>query len=499
MYSLAPHLKKGRFTEEEDKLLSDAIEKYGLNFKKISALILPARTSAQLSDHYNTLTNKEDNIWTIDQDMKLLTLHQEHGTDWAKIATYFKNKSRVQLRHRRTALTRYQQRGVTLYQIPRNNFRDKATIKDAVVFQKVPVNAKMKGDVRELDDIDREIIKYFQTVNVPMTKAGRKKKFYTPSELESYTRQMYNILNLMSANLNIPSDLDGYDGLTEMDKQLLYALKNLPSNAVNGSLSQKIEKTRLKMFQNRDSDDEGKHFIPPLPFGGHMKTNKSNQMINYSLYIDTIFTENRDMKLTTPEEVIKVIGETVNNQYDKFAELVVSPCEMQKKRAYQKIYILGPNELMKKETCHNKSIHNLFQSLPSTSRVTSVEKRPTIPSVTRQTLNDVDMHNFPSIKPSYWSLLGYQGIESVRKTVNVDVRIDDEELNLRVMLEKGRRASLLLRTRLVQLFKFPIIMSQIMPPESLEDRECIFVSDQASEKASASSGRKRKMIKEEPE
>ncbi|XP_051155066.1 snRNA-activating protein complex subunit 4 [Leptopilina boulardi] len=497
MYSLAPHLKKGRFTEDEDKLFLDAIEKYGLNFKKISALVLPARTSAQLSDHYNTLTNKDDNSWTVDQDMKLLQLHKEHGKNWSKIATFFDNKSRVQLRHRCTALSRYEQRGMDLQQIPRNNYRDKIVNKDIVVFHKI--TTKNQNDFKDLDEIDMEIINYFQSVNIPMTKSGRKKKYYTPSELDLATRKMYNILNLMSANLTIPYDLDEYDCLNERDKQILYALKNIRQDAINGKMSEKIEETRLRLFNNSENLTEN-HFVPPLPFGGYTRTHKYNQMINYSLYIDTVFTENRNWQFETPENIIKLIGETMNEQYDKIGNLMTKPSNIEDRRLYQKIYILGPNELMKKENapCHSRQIHNLFHSLPTRSRLLVSDTKLSPDDVNYHTRKmESDMENFPSFKPCYSTLLGYQGIESVRKTVNATQRIlIDEEIELLKMSEFSRWQLMTLRTRLVQLFKFPIIMSQIMPPESIEERDCLFVDKKVKKtKICAQSTRKRKIAK----
>lgn len=513
MYSLAPHLKKGRFTEEEDKLLNEAIEKYGLNFKKISALVLPARTSAQLSDHYNTLTNKEDNSWTVSQDTKLLELYHEHGKNWSKIATFFDNKSRVQLRHRWTALSRYEQRGLNLRQIPRNNYRDKLAQKEMIVFQKV--TTRSDNDLKDYDAIDMEIINYFQSVNIPVTKAGRRKKFYTPNELEQQTRKMYNILNLLGANLSIPTDLDEYDCLNERDKQLLSSLKNLPSDALNGKISENIERTRIRLFGNSETSDE--HYVPPLPFGGYTRTQKYNQMINYSLYIDTVFTENRDMHFETLPIISQLIGEEANHQYDKFANLLSSPCRHDGKRQYQKIYILGPNELMKKENapCHSQQIHNLFQFQSTVSRpITSVNLLKSNSSYCANTV-EVNLENFPSLKPCYTTIIGFQGIESVRKTIrrNNDINIDDDDdddndnnynqtVDLVKMSEFCRRSLVTLRTRLVQLFKYPIIMSQIMPPESVEERDCLFTSDDKKRKnppTKTSRSQKKRKIKVEAE
>ena len=484
MYSLAPHLKKGRFTEEEDKLLIDAIEKYGLNFKKISAFVLPARTSAQLSDHYNTIANKEENVWTIEQDSKLIDLYREYGNDWAKIATFFDSKGRVQLRHRYTALVRYRKRGYDLDEIPRNNARDKSS-RQGLVFQKIPMNSvQTMIQLNSADEIDDQILDYFNRMVAPSVRVGRPQKFYHSKEVEVLTKKLYNILQQMSANLNIPYDLDEFDCMTEKEKQLLTSLKNFNYSAVHGTFSKKVEHTRLMMFgSGSKSREEGgqekdNHFIPPLPFGTCSKTNKFQQMINCEPFLDRNIVCNEEKIFETPFSIIQLIGEPVNNQFDKLGELFAKPsCGTGKQRS-RRIYILTPADLMKKEIHKQIIIENrnqIAQSVPSTSRASTPDVT-ILGSYTRNKLafSETELQNFPAVKPNYWTLLGYQRIldaENEMKNKNNYLEVDKNKMSV-----KGRMALNLLQARLIQLFKYPIIMSQIIPPENFHETELIFES-----------------------
>ena len=487
MYSLAPHLKKGRFTDEEDQLFMNAIEKYGLNFKKISALVLPARTSAQLSDHYNTIINsKQQNVWTVEQDSKLLTLYDEYGNDWAKISTFFDDKSRVQLRHRHSSLLRYHKRGIALNDIPRDTSRQKITNPQYSVFHKVPKasckNSTQAQQQQKFEDVDQEIIDYFHKVNVPPSKAGRKQKYYQEKELESITRKMHNLLQFLNVKLNIPYDLDDYDCLSEKDKQLLHSLKNLSHDSTYGAYSRRVEQTRLVMFgfgaqeeEEEEEEEEDEHFIPPLPFGTLKRTDRVHQMINYGHFIDDKFLQERKMTFETPCNIIEPIGEDMHYEFDKLGELLIRRNYKSQKQIMNSIYILTPDELERREmVSRNQMVRNMF--LPSTSKASNSEITVLATCQNNIVSQGYDVDNILSLKPDYWTLLGYQQILIAMKEMNSEnkvVGVGSMTLGKKIR-EKGRIALDLLRTRLVQLFKYPIIMSQVMPPEPSHEEEINF-------------------------
>ncbi|RZF43885.1 hypothetical protein LSTR_LSTR007221, partial [Laodelphax striatellus] len=98
--TLAPHLKKGRFSPEEDELLLRAVEKYGLSFRSAAALF-PNRTAVQIKGRYiRKMENaKTKGRWSLEEDKTLLKLVDEIGVGkWKKISEHFTTRTRTQVR-----------------------------------------------------------------------------------------------------------------------------------------------------------------------------------------------------------------------------------------------------------------------------------------------------------------------------------------------------------------------------------------------------------------
>ncbi|RZF33666.1 hypothetical protein LSTR_LSTR007044 [Laodelphax striatellus] len=100
--TLDPHLKKGRFTPKEDKLLLTAIDKRGLSFRS-AATLFKNRTARQIKGRY---IRKMENArtkgrWSLEEDKTLLKLVDEIGVGkWKKISEHFKTRTRTQVRQR---------------------------------------------------------------------------------------------------------------------------------------------------------------------------------------------------------------------------------------------------------------------------------------------------------------------------------------------------------------------------------------------------------------
>nr|CAD7589112.1 unnamed protein product [Timema genevievae] len=112
-YSIAPHIKKGRFTSGEDQMIITALQRYGKNFKQI-ARFLPDRTPVQIRDRYNSnlqyLDRKEPYKWTQEKDLKLLEMVEQFGDkSWSHIAKEFVGHTRSHVRQRWLTISKFQQ------------------------------------------------------------------------------------------------------------------------------------------------------------------------------------------------------------------------------------------------------------------------------------------------------------------------------------------------------------------------------------------------------
>lgn len=102
-HSLDPTLKRGRWTEEEDRILLEAFNKMGSVWNKIAQLI-PGRTDDQCSKRYNDVLDPSvrDRLreWTEEEDDTLLQLVETYGTQWRTISTHMKGRTGLTCRNR---------------------------------------------------------------------------------------------------------------------------------------------------------------------------------------------------------------------------------------------------------------------------------------------------------------------------------------------------------------------------------------------------------------
>ncbi|ANB13243.1 Bas1p [Sugiyamaella lignohabitans] len=107
-HSLDPKLKRGRWTEHEDKVLVEAYKKMGPVWHRIAQLI-PGRTDDQCSKRYNDVLDPRisDRLrpWSAEEDAKLLELVQKHGTKWRTISNVIDGRTGLTCRNRWRKLT----------------------------------------------------------------------------------------------------------------------------------------------------------------------------------------------------------------------------------------------------------------------------------------------------------------------------------------------------------------------------------------------------------
>jgi hypothetical protein len=90
-YSCNPKIKKGKFTNEEDKLIKKYVEIYGdKNWKKIENFI-PNRTKKQIRERYiNYIKMEKKNfIWNKNLEKKLIEYYLLYNGSWVKISKIF--------------------------------------------------------------------------------------------------------------------------------------------------------------------------------------------------------------------------------------------------------------------------------------------------------------------------------------------------------------------------------------------------------------------------
>ncbi|KAE8155078.1 Homeodomain-like protein [Aspergillus avenaceus] len=108
-HSLDPSLRKGRWTNDEDKLLRDAYERLGPSWKEI-ALLIPGRKDDQCAKRYNDILKPscEHRLrgWDPEEDDYLRAKVTELGHKWAVIAAGLPGRPPLTCRNRWRKLSR---------------------------------------------------------------------------------------------------------------------------------------------------------------------------------------------------------------------------------------------------------------------------------------------------------------------------------------------------------------------------------------------------------
>lgn len=100
--------RKFKFNDEEDNNLRELVSQYGTDNWNIIASMLNGRTPRQCRDRWNHYLSQEENKkpWTEAEDFKLINYYQDIGSKWATIATYFPDRTAVDIRNRCCRLLR---------------------------------------------------------------------------------------------------------------------------------------------------------------------------------------------------------------------------------------------------------------------------------------------------------------------------------------------------------------------------------------------------------
>ena len=96
-----PLYRKVMWTEHEDSLLLEAIEKFGKNWAMVATNV-PGRNGKQCRERWSGMLNPElaRDAWSPEEDRLLIKLHDEYGNKWAMISTFLPGRSRISLRNR---------------------------------------------------------------------------------------------------------------------------------------------------------------------------------------------------------------------------------------------------------------------------------------------------------------------------------------------------------------------------------------------------------------
>ena len=98
---IRPGIIKGSWKKEEDLKIMDLVNKYGKSWSKISK-ILGTRNGKQIRDRFINVLDPEirKGRFSEEEDRKLISLYKQHGPKWATIAKYYPNRTADMIKNR---------------------------------------------------------------------------------------------------------------------------------------------------------------------------------------------------------------------------------------------------------------------------------------------------------------------------------------------------------------------------------------------------------------
>jgi hypothetical protein len=98
---IRPGIVKGSWKKDEDLKIMDLVRKYGKSWSKISKM-LGTRNGKQIRDRFiNVLDNEvKKGKFTDEEDRKLILLFKQYGPKWASIAKYYPNRTADMIKNR---------------------------------------------------------------------------------------------------------------------------------------------------------------------------------------------------------------------------------------------------------------------------------------------------------------------------------------------------------------------------------------------------------------
>lgn len=106
-YLTQNHKRKGKFTDAEDILLMILVDRFGKNFKKCSKYF-PSRSMVQIKARYNSNLQQKlkKGSFTEDEDRIIMEFVEEHGQSWTKLTNVL-HRCRGQIRQRFNTISAY--------------------------------------------------------------------------------------------------------------------------------------------------------------------------------------------------------------------------------------------------------------------------------------------------------------------------------------------------------------------------------------------------------
>jgi len=256
-----PNRKRNDFTPQEDAKLLELMKKYGQCWAMISSE-LPGRNGKQVRDRYvnNLAPGIKCGNWTPEEDKMLVDLQQQLGNKWSKIASQLPGRTEAQVKNRFYSCIRKKSRSngnqASLYENASQNLSSSVTSPELEVDNEESIAPEFDFDALSSEPVtitvnesdaksstqastcpvtnvpsltDEDITSYGNVIRIPYF-PGRSEPFQFENPLSLFTQESSDKSYLLQPESSVPSLVDNNNQVDDMLNQANVCLNNDPHN-----------------------------------------------------------------------------------------------------------------------------------------------------------------------------------------------------------------------------------------------------------------------------
>jgi hypothetical protein len=173
---LQPGLVKGPWTTQEDQKLNDWVKKHGATKWTLCAEGIPGRSGKQCREHWNNSLNPDvkKGSWSSEEDFLIMVFYKKYGGSWKKIIPIFNKRTENSIKNR--FFSQLRKIASSFIQSKEKKFSAKIKLKTLLDYLDFATEKAKEKLLREKPMTDGEIEKFIDGVDVKLKKIVQIKK-----------------------------------------------------------------------------------------------------------------------------------------------------------------------------------------------------------------------------------------------------------------------------------------------------------------------------------
>ncbi len=266
---LQPGLVKGPWTAQEDAKLYEWVKKQGPTKWTLCSEIIPGRSGKQCREHWNNSLNPDvkKGLWSSEEDFLIMVFYKKYDGSWKKIIPIFKNRTENSIKNRFFS----QLRKIASSFIHSKEKKFSAKIKLDQLLQYLDIASKKAKEkfLKEKPMNEKELENYIDDIDQKLIKSTQKNNYLSLNH--DLTNPLpVNLINGNNNNNNINNNINSCNNIKNEFK-----IKN------NLSKSNHIINGNNNNLKNKKIDN--KNIILPNSKEQNNCQNEDNNFDNYDL------------------------------------------------------------------------------------------------------------------------------------------------------------------------------------------------------------------------